>query len=210
MAVEAVLFDLDGTLVDSLPLIIHTYRRVFDEMQIPWGDDDVVKMIGLPLLDIGRHFTGDAAELFCERYQHYYYQEHDRYIKLFPGTLEMLACLKDSGLQLGIVTSKGKPGTARATAFTGIDRYMDVVITAHDVAKHKPEPEPIWQALAAINTDATNAVYIGDTKYDILCGKNAGCLTLGVSWGLDSPEELKSLQPAGILAEWGDLPAYLK
>ncbi|TEB15951.1 Pyrophosphatase PpaX [Pelotomaculum sp. FP] len=209
MNTEAVLFDLDGTLVDSLPLIVRTYRHVFKEMDIPWGNDDVVKMIGLPLKDIGRRFVGEAAPAFEERYQYYYHRDHDLYTRLFPGTLEMLESLKSQGIRLGIVTSKGKPGTTRTAAFTRLDGYMDVMITAHDVARHKPDPEPILTALATLHAQAERTIFIGDSSYDILTGKNAGCLTLGVAWGLDSRTELEKLSPDGILASWEELQEYL-
>ncbi|MDD4237471.1 MAG: HAD-IA family hydrolase [Desulfotomaculaceae bacterium] len=209
MITEAVLFDLDGTLVDSLPLIVRTYRQVFDEMNIPWGNDDVVKMIGLPLKDIGRRFAGEAAPAFEERYQYYYHRDHDLYTHLFPGTLELLESLKEQGIRLGIVTSKGKPGTNRTVAFTGLDHYMDVVVTAHDVTRYKPDPEPLLSALATLHTQAGRCIFIGDSSYDILTGKNAGCLTLGVTWGLDSRAELEKFSPAGMLESWEELQAYL-
>lgn len=209
MKTQAVLFDLDGTLVDSLPLIVRTYRQVFYEMDIPWGNDDVVKMIGLPLKDIGRRFVGEAAPAFEERYQYYYHRDHDLYTHLFPDTLEMLENLKGQGLQLGIVTSKGKPGATRTAAFTKLDRYMDVVVTAHDVVKHKPDPEPLLAALATLHTQAGRSIFIGDSSYDILTGKNAGCRALGVTWGLDSRAKLEKLSPAGIIERWEELYAYL-
>lgn len=196
-------------MVDSLPLIVRTYRQVFRDMHIPWGNDDVVKMIGLPLKDIGRRFVNEEAPAFEERYQYYYHRDHDLYTRLFPGTLEMLEGLKNQGIRLGIVTSKGKPGTTRTAAFTRLDRYMDVVVTAHDVARHKPDPEPLLTALATLRTQVGQSIYIGDSSYDILTGKNAGCLTLGVTWGLDSRAELEKLSPDGLLESWGELQAYL-
>ena len=83
MKTEAVLFDLDGTLIDSLALIVRTYRKVFEELKIPWEDGDVLKMIGLPLKDIARHYTGELAGHFEELYQFYYQREHDLYTNLF-------------------------------------------------------------------------------------------------------------------------------
>lgn len=209
MKTQAVLFDLDGTLVDSLPLIVRTYRQVFAEMDIPWGNDDVVKMIGLPLKDIGRHFVGEREPRFEELYQHYYHREHDLFTRLFPGTLSMLEQLKKQGVRLGIVTSKGKPGTARTVAFTGIDCYMDVVVTAHDVLKHKPDPEPLMCALEFLETQVSRAIYVGDSRFDILTGQNAGARTLGVTWGLEGREELERLRPDGLIDRWGELAAFL-
>lgn len=209
MKIQAVLFDLDGTLVDSLPLIVRTYRQVFKDMNIPWGNDDVVKMIGLPLKDIGRHFVGDKEPVFEDKYQYYYHRDHDYYTRLFPGTLEILEKLKSAGIKLGIVTSKGKPGTTRTAAFTRLDQYMDVVVTAHDVEKHKPDPEPLLYALDTLHTPAHRSIYIGDSSFDIRTGKNAGCLALGVTWGLDNREELEKHGPDGIIETWEELQAYL-
>ncbi|WP_307400263.1 HAD-IA family hydrolase [Desulfofundulus luciae] len=204
------LFDLDGTLADSLPLIKHTYRRVFDEMGIPWGNEDVMRWIGRPIVDIARHFAGERAEEFIQRYQHHYHRDHDRYTRLFPGTLEMLQNLRTKGIQLGIVTSKGKTGAWRTVNFTGLDRYIDVMITAHDVEKHKPLPDPILKAMEILHAQPHRTVYVGDSHFDIQAGRAAGTKTLGVTWGITVREELERLKPDGLLDCWGDLEQYLK
>lgn len=209
METEAVLFDLDGTLVDSLPLIFRTYRQVFDEMGIPWNENSIEKMIGLPLKDIGKYFTGKEVSRFEELYQYYYHRDHDHFTRLYPGTLAMLSNLEKRKIKLGIVTSKGKPGTTRTTAFTGLDRFMDVIISAHDVLKHKPDPEPLLNAVELLGVHVSRAIYIGDSRFDILTGRNAGARTLGVTWGLASREELESLQPDGMLERWDELIRYI-
>lgn len=210
METEAVLFDLDGTLVDSLPLIFRTYRQVFDEMGIPWNENGLEKMIGLPLKDIGKYFTGKEVSRFEELYQFYYHRDLDRYTRLYPGTLAVLSNLEKRRIKLGIVTSKGKPGTTRTAAFTGLDRFMDVIVTAHDVTRHKPDPEPLLHAVQLLGADVSRTIYIGDSSFDILAGRNAGTCTLGVTWGLASREELESLQPDGMLERWDGLMRYIK
>ena len=210
METKAVLFDLDGTLVDTIPLIVSTYQNVFEALQIPWGENDVVKWIGLPLKEIGLHFAGDNEPRFYELYQHYYHLEHDHMTKLYPGTGEILSTLKKRGLKLGIVTSKGRPVTLRTIAYTGLDRFMDVVVTAHDVEKHKPDPEPLLNALGHIGTEAGRCVFVGDSSFDILTGQRAGVLALAVTWGLGKREELEELGAAGLLDSWEDLLSYLR
>lgn len=210
METEAVLFDLDGTLVDSLPLIFRTYRQVFDEMGIPWNESDLEKMIGLPLKDIGKYFTGKEASRFEELYQLYYHRDLERYTRLYPGTLAVLSILEKHKIKLGIVTSKGKPGTTRTAAFTGLDRFMEVIVTAHDVSRHKPDPEPLLHAVQLLGAHVSRTIYIGDSSFDILTGRNAGARTLGVTWGLASREELESLQPDGMLESWDGLMEYIK
>jgi len=206
----AVLFDLDGTLSDSIPLIRHTYRKVFQELDLPWGSDDVMRWIGRPLQDIAVHFAGkDRAGLFTDRYQHHYHLEHDRYMSLFPGTLEMLKYLKDRSVKTGLVTSKGRPGTVRTVEFTGMAAYLDVIITAHDVEKHKPLPDPVFKALEMIGVEPAEALFVGDSHYDLESGKAAGVRVLAVCWGICPAAELRRYEPEGILQGWDQIKYYL-
>ncbi|MCL6478876.1 MAG: HAD-IA family hydrolase [Peptococcaceae bacterium] len=206
----AVLFDLDGTLADSLSLIRHTYFKVFTEMNIPWGNDDVMRWIGRPLADIADHFAGgERAGNFIERYQHHYHRDHDLYISLFPGTAEMLKELREKGIKTGVVTSKGRPGTMRTVEFTGIAPDLDVIVTAHDVERHKPLPDPVRKALEMLGVGAAWAVYVGDSHFDLEAGKAAGVRVLGVSWGLCSAGELMRYEPDGVLGSWDELRLYI-
>jgi pyrophosphatase PpaX len=208
--ISAALFDLDGTLTDSLPLIRQTYFQVFTELQIPWGNDDVMRWIGRPLKDIAEHFAGPgAADFFVERYQCYYHRDHDRYMALFPGTMEMLKQLKLYGIKAGVVTSKGRPGTVRTVEFTGIGQYLDAVVTAHDVERHKPLPDPVFKALGMMGVGASEAIFIGDSHFDLEAGKAAGVRVLGVSWGLCSAGELMRYSPLGVIESWDDLWRYV-
>lgn len=209
MTTEAVLFDLDGTLVDSLPLIFRTYRQVFADMGIPWNESDVEKMIGLPLKDIGKHFTGRDESRFEELYQSYYHRDHDIFTRLYPGTLQMLQNLEKHKIKLGIVTSKGRSGTAKTVAFTGLDHFMNIIVTAHDVLKHKPDPEPLLNAVEFLGVQVARTIFVGDSRFDILTGRNAGARTLGVTWGLGSREELECLQPDGMIDRWEELIEYI-
>ncbi|MFZ5643555.1 MAG: HAD family hydrolase [Bacillota bacterium] len=209
--IDAVLFDLDGTLADSLTLIRHTYFKVFDEMGIPWGNDDVMRWIGRPLKDIAIQFAGEElAEHFFERYQHHYHLDHDTYTSLFPGTLELLRELKGSRYKTGIVTSKGRPGAIKTVEFTGIAGYMDVMVTVHDVEKHKPLPDPVFKAMEMLRVHPDKTIFIGDSEYDLQSGIAAGVSVLGVSWGVSAPEELMRFNPERIIDNWDDLRFYLE
>ncbi|MCL6612795.1 MAG: HAD-IA family hydrolase [Peptococcaceae bacterium] len=208
--ITAVLFDLDGTLTDSLPLIRRTYYQVFNDLGIPWGNDDVMRWIGRPLKDIAEHFAGrDAADRFVERYQHHYHRDHDRFMALFPGTLEMLEYLKERGIRTGVVTSKGRPGTMRTVEFTGIGPYLDVIVTAHDVERHKPLPDPVLKALGEAGVKADEAIFVGDSHFDLEAGKAAGVRVLGVSWGICSAADLMRCGPLGVLDSWEELRKYI-
>ena len=206
---QAVLFDLDGTLVDTVPLIVKTYRQVFRDLDIPWGDNEVVKYIGLPLVEIAGHFEVKDREHFVELYQHYYKIDHDSATKLFPGTFEIMSHLKGLGIKLGLVTSKGKPVTTRTLAFTKLDGLLDAIVTAHDVINPKPSAEPVEKALAALSVPPERAIMVGDSRFDILTGKESGTRTLGVAWGLESREALERLNPDGLLETWDEINRYL-
>jgi pyrophosphatase PpaX len=205
MKICAVLFDLDGTLADSLPFITRTYRLVFGALGLPWRDGEVVRWIGRPLKDIAAYFAGGRKEEFIRLYRHHYDLGHDRHVRLFPGTLEMLAELKEMGLRLGIVTSKGAEGTMRTVEVTGIRPYLEAIVTAQDVSRHKPDPDPVHKALALLSVSPPQAVFVGDSRYDIAAGKGAGTVTFGVTWGMAAREELLSCCPDGLLESWQDL-----
>jgi len=205
---SAILFDLDGTLTDTLPLIKDSYEQVFKLMNLPWTDGEVLHWIGRPLLYIASFFAKGREEEFLELYYRFYNQELGRRVSLFPGTLEMLQNLKEKGLRLGIVTSKGSEGTKRTIELTALPDYMDVIITAGDVSKHKPFPDPVLKALDLLYTPSQEAIFIGDSHFDIQAGQKAGTITLGVTWGIASREELTALQPDGLLETWADLKLF--
>lgn len=205
MKTSVVLFDLDGTLADSLPFIKKTYQLVFALLGLSWADGAVLRWIGRPLKDIAGYFARGREKEFLELYKYHYDREHDRHVTLFPGTLEMLADLRWRGLGLGIVTSKGSEGTRRTVELTGLNRYFDVVVTAQDVQRHKPFPDPVFKALDFFGVPAQEAIYVGDSYFDIRAGKEAGAVTLGVTWGMATREELLAFEPDGVLETWADL-----
>lgn len=205
---EAVLFDLDGTLVDSIPLIFRTYRRVFADLGLPWDPGAVAAQIGIPLRVISRKFAEDRAEEFYRLYQQYYHEEHDRLTRLFPGTQDALRALKRHGLRLGLVTSKTAAVTRRTLAFTGLESFMEAVVTVDDVRQPKPEAEPVLKALALLGSAPGRAVYVGDSCHDMLAGRRAGTAVVGVIWGLARREELLACGPDLVVDRWSELLAF--
>jgi len=202
-----VLFDLDGTLADSLPFIKKTYQRVFDLLGLPWADGEVMRWIGRPIKDIAGYFAAGKEKEFLDLYKYYYDLEHDRNVRLFPGTLEILDFLRQRGLRLGVVTSKGREGARRTVELTGLNHYLGVLVTAQDVDRHKPFPDPILKALALLNASPQTAVYVGDSCFDLQAGRQAGTVTLGVTWGVATREELLACEPDDLLESWADLKA---
>lgn len=210
MQIETVLFDLDGTVTDSLPLIRRTYFSVFQEMGIPWGDEDVMKLIGLPLKEIGRIMAGEGKEdEFFDTYQRHYRETHDKLMELFPGAQDVLNELRKIGYALGIVTSKSRYGADMTLSLLDLSNFFDVVITADDSEKHKPNADPVLIALKKLNKAAEKAVYVGDSPFDIMAGNEAGVTTIAVTWGMADRTELLKHDPSIIVSSWIELADWL-
>lgn len=210
MKIDTVLFDMDGTLTDSLPLIKKTYFEVFQAMGIPWGDDDVMKLIGLPLRQIGGMMAGEEkTEEFFEAYQTQYRLSHAGLMRLFPGTEELLQSLRQRNYALGVVTSKSRRGTDLTLDFLELNSFFDVVITVDDTKSHKPSPDPVLAALNRLGKKQEQAIFIGDSPFDILSGRSAGVATAAVSWGMASLSELREHKPTVCLQSWPELLFWL-
>jgi len=205
----AALFDLDGTLTDSLPLILHTYETVFREMGLKWQPDAVLDMIGLPLRQIAKTFAAGRDAEFLAAYQSIYFRDHDRLMRIYPWTNDLLRALRGSGMRLGVVTSKGRKGTEKTLRWTGLAPYFEVVVTADDSPTHKPDAGPVLAALRAMELAPAVAAYVGDSVYDVLAGKAAGTLTAAVTWGAADRERLQACRPDAVCDDWRELTAFL-
>lgn len=196
MAINTILFDLDGTIADTLPLIRKTYFKVFEEMNIPWGDDDVMKMIGLPLREIGRLMAGmGKEEEFYDTYQKHYSVLHHDFISVFPGIEKILSVLSEKAFTLGIVTSKGKKGANLTLSSMKLSDYFSIIVTVEHTMNHKPNPDPVYYALEKLGKRPDEAVYIGDSPFDIMAGNSAGVTTIAVTWGMANVEGLLKHNP---------------
>lgn len=205
MTVKAVLFDLDGTLINSIPLIRLTFENVFAELGIPWGRGEVLETIGLPLKKVAEQYAPGRVGEFLERYSEFQKTRHKDYTKLYPGAIESLKEIKTTGFRTGVVTSKRRIPALAGMALTGLDEYIEVTVAVEDVAKPKPNPEPVHRALGLLHIRPENAVYVGDSWYDVMAGKEAGVTTIGVTWGMATKEQLNEHQPHFVVDSWEEL-----
>lgn len=201
---RAILFDLDGTLLDSVPVILNATERVFAEMQLPYDEVAVRRSIGIPLVVQAVKWAGDRAEEFRERYRPIYNAMQEEQVRLFPNTREMLQTVRREGFLTGIVTSKGARGTQRALDKAGISSLFDTVVTADDVVLYKPHPAPILKALENLALEPREALYVGDSFFDAEAAHAAGVDMAGVSWGVVSREELLPKCSAGVFDTWDE------
>lgn len=202
MKFKAILFDLDGTLLDSVPVILKTAHDVCHTMGLPYDEALLRNMIGIPLKVQAPICAGERAEEWMTLYRNLYRQYQDHSPLLFPGTLQMLDTIEAQGYLTGLVTSKAVEGTRRLLKILNLTHRFAAVITADDVINPKPHPEPILKALDILRVTPSDAVYVGDSLYDVDAAQKAGVVMLGVTWGAKSRAELELMCPDGVFDNW--------
>ncbi len=202
----AVLFDLDGTLVDTVPFILASVRHAFEGYGRCPTDAEWIAGIGTPLRDQLASFARapeDVQPLF-DRYRAFWLRHHDEMTRLFPGAGEAVRAIKAAGHPLAIITAKIEQGAERTLRHVGLRDLVDVVVAADTVARCKPDPMPVHHALARLGRAPAEAVMIGDSNHDLAAGRGAGTATAGVLWGAASREVLAPLADT-LLAEVAEL-----
>lgn len=190
--VRAVLFDLDGTLIDTNELIIDSFKHTFKVLKdIEPERDQIISWFGEPLFKTMGKFFDDVEEAISI-YREYNLNHHDERISLYNNTKEMLISLRKRGYKLGIVTSKNKGTALKGLEFLGIRDYFDAIVTSDDVENHKPHREPVLKACGLLSIPPEEVIMVGDSMYDILSGRSAGSKTCGVLFSLMRDKLLES------------------
>ena len=208
----AVLFDLDGTLIDTIELILSSARHAFEGWHrgVP-TDAEWVRGIGTPLVQQLREYADSEDEVaaLLERYRAYQDIHHDRLTRCYDDVPAVLAHLAKRSHALAVVTSKASSIAHRSLGHVGLDHYFDVVIGFDDTDRHKPDPEPVLAALRRLNFPADRAAFVGDSPHDIHAGNAAGVLTVAALWGPFDRETLADARPNHFIGCLADLPAVL-
>ena len=195
--IKAVLFDLDGTLLDTNELIYTSFLKTFkDKLNIELKKEEVTEFFGIPLGDPFKKYTNsDNVDELVSYYREYNESIHDKMCFAFEGVKELLVGLKEKGIKIAIVTSKRRELAERGMKIAGIYDFMDVIITPESTIKHKPNGEPALKACSDLGIDPSEAIMVGDSPFDIHCGKNAGCKTCGVNYTFIDLKVLKASEP---------------
>lgn len=205
---DCILFDLDGTLSDSIELILAAYRHT---MQVHLGhelpDERWLRGVGIPLETQLAEFarTPEEATAMRATYAEYYIERHDAQITMFPGAIEGVTALLSQGISIGLVTSKSRVGVQRTLRLHKLEDFFDVIVSADDTAKGKPAPDPVLFALDQLNQAPERAAFVGDSPHDLQAGRAAGVATVAVSWGPYPREDLKACHPTEWLQHPNDI-----
>lgn len=184
MRFSTVLFDLDGTLVDSGEIILSSFRHATKTVLAREIPDEVLAAAvgGSNIYDQMRAFDEERADELVRVYREHNEPLHDD-LEAFEGVEHVLARLKEEGRQLGIVTAKRRRTVELAFAILPLERYFDVVVTSEQTEHHKPHPEPVLTALERLGSRPEEAAFVGDSPFDMGAGKAAGVFTIAVAWG---------------------------
>lgn len=206
MTIRAVLFDLDGTLLETTPLIIRSFQHAFQTVcRRTIQQEEVFPFFGKPLRAAMEELEpGKADELLCA-FREYNLAHHDDMVTMFPGIEPLLADLQAAGLRLAIVTSKTSRTARRGLALFDLEKYFDVFIGMEDCTQHKPHPEPVLTALRQLHLPPENCLMVGDSPFDIESAHRAGVRAAAVRWSHVDWNEVMAAKPEYIIDEINQL-----
>lgn len=206
MTVNTILFDLDGTLVNTNELIIASFTHTL-EQYFPgkFGRKEIIDFIGEPLEESFRKVDPERVDELTAVYRKHNVETHDRLVREFEGVYETVEALKNQGFHIGVVTTKFRNTVNEGLKLARLDPFFQTVVTLDDVEKAKPDPEPIRLALRLLEAEPERTIMVGDSIFDIQAGKNAGTFTAGVAWSIKGEEVLRAENPDFMLQKMPDL-----
>ncbi|MBB6445104.1 pyrophosphatase PpaX [Bacillus benzoevorans] len=204
--ITTLLFDLDGTLIDTNELIIQSFLHALDKYYPnQYKREDVIHFMGPPLEETFSKVDAERMELLRQTYLDFNKTQHDHYVKEFTGVYDAIEKLHKAGYKMGIVTTKRNVIVQMGLRLTGLTPFFETVVTFDDVTKVKPDPEGVNKALTFFGVSPDEAIMVGDNYHDIEAGKNAGTKTAGVAWSLKGKEFLQRWEPDYMLDTMDDL-----
>lgn len=209
---ELIVFDWDGTLMDSAGMIVHCVQAAACDLGIPPPTEERARhIIGLGLIDALRHALPDLPEAryedLVERYR-YHYLSRDHELVLFAGANAMIQNLAQSGCWLGVATGKSRMGLNRALEHSGLGGYFHATRCV-DECHSKPHPQMIVELMAEFAVSPATTLMIGDTTHDLLMAQNAGVDAVAVSYGAHPRKSLEAVAPLYCAESVGDLTDWL-
>jgi phosphoglycolate phosphatase len=212
-AVALVVFDWDGTLMDSQQRIVASLRETIAERHLPTrGDPELREVIGLALpqalLALFPHLDGADLQALMQAYRQQFIKCCRQPESLFDGAREVILELRSQGLLLAIATGKGRAGLDRALKQTSLMAEFHYTRCA-DEAPSKPDPTMLWQIMERLQVTPSASLMIGDTEYDLAMARAAGIRSVAALYGTHERERLLQHRPAAVLEHIDELPLRL-
>lgn len=209
--VKALLFDFDGTLLNTNDLIIQTFMHVLEE-RFPgqYSPKDCIKFIGPSLKETFEQITPNEVDQMIYNYRKWNHEHHDELATEFEGVTETLQQLYDLGIRMVIVSTKQRETIERGLQLMGAAHFFEFWIGIDDVEHVKPHPEPVLKAIEKLGVAKEDVLMIGDNYHDIEAGKNAGVKTAGVAWSIKGEAFLRKYNPDYMLQRMEDLLPIVK
>ena len=209
--IELVIFDWDGTLIDSQANIVQCLQWMIRDCDLPErNEDELSNIIGLGLYEaLNTLFPESDPQDYpqmVDRYRYHFFSS-DPSVP-FPGAKEVLSHLSNNDYLLAVATGKGRRGLDKALDNTGFGQWFHATRCA-DETRSKPHPQMLEEILDELGIEPQRAVMIGDTEYDLQMAKNAGVHGIGVSYGVHDNERLQQCEPVAIIDEIGALLNWL-
>ena len=205
-----VVFDLDGTLVDTIGLIVDSYQHAFTTVLGEEEDEGIIRSwIGQPLIRAFRERSPERADELFDTYIEWNHAHTERLIRRFAGMDALLADLVGAGVSVAAATSKRRGSASEALRLAGLDAYLDVLVTLEDTDEHKPDPAPLLLAVDRLGGTPERAVYVGDAVVDVQAARRAEMGAVGVTWGAGTREDLVAAAPDVVAGTIDELRAAL-
>ncbi len=211
MRFPVVLFDLDGTVIDSGSIILASMRHATKTVLAREVEDEVLMAAvgGSGLVDQMRLLDEHRVDELVACYREHNEPLHSELAEC-AGMTDVLDVLKRQGRRLGIVTAKRRATVELAFGHLPLEHFFDVVIGSDDTERHKPDPEPIMHALHLLDVRPEEAAYVGDSPFDVRAAKAAGVHAVAVTWGgIHHRQRLEVEQPDAIVSDTEELLAAL-
>lgn len=212
MRYKTILFDLDGTLLDTNELIIssfmHTLTSFLPERTI--SRDEIIQSMGGTLYDILATYAPDRVEEMVQVYREYNIRQHDEMVVAFPYVVEVIKELHHKGVKMGVVTTKQRSTVEMGLKLCDLSPYMQAVVTIQDIENPKPHPEPVLKAMALLGAIPESTLMVGDSSVDIEAAQRAGIDSAGVVWSLKGEEYLRAYSPTHMLQDMREILALVE
>ncbi len=183
MGYKFVLFDLDGTLINTNRLIIDSFQHTYKTcLELEVCEEEILKYFGEPLLVTLKRYSEEKADELFKTYIDYNETRHNDTVTIFEGVQELLEELKKQGYTLALVTSKRRKVAQMGLDLFDISKHFDVFVALEDTELHKPNPAPAIKALELLNAKPQEAIMVGDSVFDIHCAHGAGVKSVLVKW----------------------------